>query len=99
MITLGYAVFDIARHGYKCFYISAWGLIPIPIAGSPEGEALEEGCVPTYYANCKRSRLYSRQFWSNIICARTPEDDVWVDWLQDAFMSPFETKETLLKRD
>ena len=97
-ITVGAVAGEIARAGYKCYYASAWGLIPFPTAGTPEGDALEEGCTPTYYAKCSRASLYSRQFWSNILCARTPEDDAWVEWMEDALVSPLETRERLLKR-
>jgi FkbM family methyltransferase len=94
-IYVGDVVKDLAKKGYQCFYMHFYGLIPFPYEGSSEGnrarpvDVCHEG-LP----RCARHRLYNRQFWSNILCG-SKEEEAWLDWLQEAAVSPMTTKESL----
>ena len=62
LISVGEVVTQLARHGYKCHYVSPWGLLPFEIEGTETGDAPRPGCnegLPF----CARHRLYNRQFW------------------------------------
>jgi FkbM family methyltransferase len=94
-ITVGDVVKDLAKNGYKCFYMHFNGLIPFPYEGSPEGDRARPVTVcHEGLPRCARHRLYNRQFWSNILCG-AQEEEAWLDWLQEATVSPLTTKETL----
>ena len=95
LITVGAVARDLAGFGYKCHYVTPWGLLPFELPGTPSGDAARPGCgegLPF----CARWRLYDRQFWSNVLCAASPEEDASVAWLADALVNPSARREALL---
>jgi hypothetical protein len=96
-ISVGTAVAQLVGFGYRCFYVHPAGLLPFEVQGTPSGDAARPGCSEGL-PFCARHRLYNRQFWSNVLCAASPEEDLWLDWLADAMVSPFAKREQLLKR-
>ena len=98
-VSVGDVVREMGGWGYKCWYMSPWGLFPFPTPGSAEGEVPMRGCTPTIYApSCARWRLYSRQFWSNILCAASPEEDEWMAWIEEVTLEPRTSREKLLAK-
>jgi len=72
-----------------------YGLIPFPYEGSTEGDrASPVDVCHEGLPRCVRHRLYNRQFWSNILCG-SREEEAWLDWLQEAAVSPMTTKKSL----
>jgi FkbM family methyltransferase len=95
LIYVGDVVKDLAKNGYKCFYMHFYGLIPFPYEGSIEGDRARPVSVcHEGLPLCARHRLYNRQFWSNILCG-SKDEEAWLEWLQEAAVSPMTTKESL----
>lgn len=95
-ITVGDVAAEMHAMGYACFFTHFEGLVPLPVKGTPAGDAPRPGCSEGL-PFCARHRLYNRKFWSNVLCA-APSEAPWVDWLQDALVSPVITREALLSR-
>ena len=94
-ISVGDVVKDLAKYGYKCFYMNFYGLIPFPNEGSIEGDRARPVTVcHEGLPWCARHRLYNRQFWSNILCG-AKEEEAWLDWLQETTVSPSTTRKSL----
>jgi FkbM family methyltransferase len=95
-IGVGDVVAELTSLGYTCFYSHHRGLIPFASRGTPAGERARpvsechEG-LPF----CAWWRVYSRQFWSNVLCAAPTEQDT-LGWLLDAYVAPGTTRESLL---
>jgi len=94
-VSVGDVVQRLVDVGYKCAYVTPWGLMPFETKGTPSGDKGFPGCNEGL-PQCARHRLYNRQVWSNILCAATPEEDLFVAWLSEALLSPYRTREEML---
>jgi FkbM family methyltransferase len=94
-VSVGAVVARLGALGYACHYVSPWGLVPFEVPGTPGGDAPRPGCSEGL-PFCARWRLYDRQFWSNVLCAASPEEDASVQWLGNALVNPSARREELL---
>ena len=94
-VSVGDVVQQMMGFGYKCAYVTPWGLLPFEMPGTPSGDKSLPGCKEGL-PFCARHRLYNRQVWSNVICGATPEEDLFWDWLSDALVGPYRKREDLL---
>ena len=69
LVTVGEVVGRMRGHGYTCFYVTPWGLLPFEVPATPSGDKERPGCSEGL-PFCARHRLYNRQFWvSSVPCA------------------------------
>ena len=94
-VSVGEVVQNLVGFGYRCAYVTPWGLIPFETPGTPGGDKAFPGCKEGL-PFCARHRLYNRQVWSNVLCGATPEEDPLWDWMSDTLVGPFRKREELL---
>jgi FkbM family methyltransferase len=61
-VSVGDVVQQLVAFGYRCAYVSPWGLLPFETPGTPSGDKAFPGCKEGLPA-CARHRLYNRQVW------------------------------------